>query len=223
MQVWEALLVVLLLAAPPTSVSFPAPDGGVVSGDLYGGGEHGVVLVHGGRFDRTSWAEQAPVLAAAGLWVLAIDLRGKGESRGPAGASSAGYAGYPLDVLGAVRYLRREGAETVSVVGGSLGGWAAARAAVLAEPGEIDRLVLLAHSPIEEPEKLGGRKLFITARDDAYADGTRRLVAIRDQYERAPEPKQLLVLDGSAHAQFLFGTDQGEPLLQAIVAFLTAP
>ena len=206
--------------APPETVSFPSSDGGVVHADLYGSGERGAVLAHGGRFSKESWAEQAPVLAEAGFRVLAIDFRGKGRSRGGAGMEDS-WDGYPLDVLAAVRYLRERGATSVSVVGGSLGGWAAAQASV--DGAQIDRLVLLAAAPIDSPERMTGRKLFITARDDLEANGRPRLEAIRDQYERAPEPKELVVLDGSAHAQFLFGTDQGERLLRAIVRFLSAP
>jgi pimeloyl-ACP methyl ester carboxylesterase len=103
-----------------------------------------------------------------------------------------------------------------------MGGGAAAEAAVEA-PGEIDRLVLLAHSAVEHPERIGGRKLFIVARDDRNADGSARLVKIREQYERAPAPKELVILEGSAHAQFLFETDQAERLMREILRFLSAP
>jgi pimeloyl-ACP methyl ester carboxylesterase len=123
-------------------------------------------------------------------------------------------------VAAAVKYLRERGAKTVSVVGGSFGGWAAAKVAV-ASPGQIDRLVLLAASGIEQPERLQGRKLFILARDDANDAGP-RLPGIRSGYERAPEPKQLVILEGSAHAQFLFETDQAERLLNEVLRFLTA-
>ena len=44
-----------------------------------------------------------------------------------------------------------------------------------------------------------GRKLFITSRGDTSGSGTLRLPGIRDQYERARGPKELVVLDGSAH------------------------
>jgi hypothetical protein len=33
----------------------------------------------------------------------------------------------------------------------------------------------------------------------------------------------LIVLDGSAHAQFLFATDQGPRLMKEILSFLKAP
>lgn len=224
------MVVVLLVLAMPAdgaaghvtgpqreTVSFPTSDGGVVYADVYGEGGDAVVLAHGGRFTKESWSEQAPVLAAAGLRVLAIDFRGRGQSRGGPGSSDDDVH---LDVLAAVRWLRDNGARTVSVVGASFGGWAAARAAIVSEPGEIDRLVLLAHSPVDEPERIPGAKLFIVARDDPYFGGERRLDDIRDQYERAPEPKELVVLEGDAHAQFIFQTDQGERLLQEILRFL---
>jgi pimeloyl-ACP methyl ester carboxylesterase len=218
-----ALVVVLVAAAAgsPTDVSFPTPVGGTVYADLYGRGERGVVLAHGGRFDKGSWDKQARALAEAGFRVLAIDFRGRGRSRG--GASSGPDDGLRFDVLAAVRYLRKGGAKTVSVVGGSMGGGAAAEASIEAAPGEIDRLVLLAHSPIEHPERIKGRKLFITARDDPRADGTPRLVGIRDQYERAQQPKELVILEGSAHAQFIFETDQAARLMREILRFLSAP
>ena len=207
--------------ASPTEVSFATEDGGVVYGALSGVGERAVVLVHGARFTKESWAPQAERLASAGLRVLAIDLRGRGHSRGGPGANSEKEV--QLDVLAAVRYLHTEGVRSVSVVGGSFGGWAAARAAVLASAGEIERLVLLAASPIENPEVLPGRKLFVVARDDALGAGQLRLPGIREQFERAPEPKQLVVLEGSAHAQHLFATEQGERLIQLIEDFLSAP
>jgi len=201
------------------AVWFPTADGGRVHADLYGEGERAVLLAHGGRFDRTSWADQAPVIAAAGFRVLAIDFRGRGESvGGPEWAGSD--EGYVTDVRAAIDYLRASAATSVSIVGASFGGWAAARAAVEAGPGEIDALVLLAHSPIERPEDLSGRKLFITARDDPYADGSPRLADIRDQYERAPEPRELVILDGEAHAQHIFDTPQGGRLLDEILRFL---
>ncbi len=83
--------------------------------------------------------------------------------------------------------------------------------------------MLLAASSIEQPERMKGRKLFIASRDDIIGDGKPRMPLIRALYERAPEPKRLLILEGSAHAQHIFGTDQGERLLREILDFLTGP
>jgi pimeloyl-ACP methyl ester carboxylesterase len=159
----------------------------------------------------------------AGFRVLAIDFRGRGQSRGGARTQPPD-DGVRFDVLAAIRYLRQTGAKTVSVVGASFGGGAAAEASVEAEPGEIDRLILLAHSPIDKPEQMKGRKLFILSRVDFSGDNKiPRLPKIRDQYERAPDLKELVILDGSAHAQFLFETEHGERLMGEILRFLTAP
>jgi hypothetical protein len=68
-----------------------------------------------------------------------------------------------------------------------------------------------------------GRKLFIVARDDPSWDGSPRLAAIREQYKRAKGPKELVVLEGDAHAQFLFETDQGDRLMREILRFLSEP
>lgn len=212
------LLTIAAVAAPQELVSFPTEDGGVVFADVYGKGVRGVVLAHGGQFTKDSWSAQAKTLAEAGFRVVAIDFRGRGESRG--GPDSDDEA-FHYDVLAAVRYLRETGAETVSVVGASFGGWAAALASVEAQPGEIDRLVLLASSGIDEPERLQGNKLFIIAREDFSGSGTLRLPDFRDQFQRAPEPKELMILDGSAHAQHIFKTDQAERLMSEILRFLS--
>ena len=208
------------LIAAQEHVSFPTQDGGLIHADVYGKGNRGVVLAHGGRFTKESWAPQAQALAGAGFRAMAIDFRGEGQSHGP-GQSDIYTAPLHFDVLAAVRYLRSTGAKTVAVVGGSMGGDAAGDASIASEPGEIDRLVLLAASPDGPAEKLKAPVLFLVARDDANAEGP-RLPGIRAKYEKAPEPKELIVLEGSAHAQFLFQTDQAERVMREILRFLSA-
>jgi len=223
LQSFALAIAVAILAgcAGPELVSFPTRDLGIVYADLYGNGERGVVLAHGARFNKESWASQAKMLANAGFRVLAIDFRGRGRSRG--GPQATARSDVRFDVLAAVRYLRQTGSRTVSVVGASFGGWAAAQAAVEAKQGEIDRLVLLAASPIDQPERIKGRKLFIATRNDFSGRGTLRLPRIRDQYERARGAKRLVVLEGSAHAQHIFDTDQSERLMREILQFLSEP
>jgi pimeloyl-ACP methyl ester carboxylesterase len=220
----RVLIPTLLLAGlvpAQEHVSFPTEDGGTIYADVYGAGERGVVLAHGGRFNKESWEKQARVLVKAGFRVLAFNFRGYGQSHGP-GQSDIFTAPLHLDVLAAVRYLRKAGAKTVSVIGGSLGGGAAADAAIAADPGEIDRVVLLAATPGTRPEKFKGRKLLIIARDDASGDGP-RLPGIRAEWEKVPEPKEMILLEGSAHAQYLFATDQGERVMREILRFLSVP
>lgn len=212
-----ALLIPSCLTAQ-RPVSFPTPDGGIVFGEIRGSGDHGVILAHGGGFTKESWRDQAVELSELGFLTLAIDFRGRGESRGGPAPGSAD--SLHLDVVAAVRYLRERGLTRVSIVGASVGGWATAMAATTLAPGEIDRLVLLAHSPVDEPERLQGEKLFITTRGDFYGSGTLRLPAIREQYQRAPQPKKFVILEGSAHAQHVFETEQGPRLMTEISSFL---
>ena len=207
-------------ASAQKTVSFPTEDGGVVFADEYGAGEKSVVLAHGGQFSKESWAKQAQILTDAGFHVLAIDFRGYGESRGP-GDSDPMDAPLHFDVLAAVHYLRRNGARIVSVIGGSMGGGAAGDASIRSKPGEIDRLALLGAAPNDQANRLKSATLYIVARDDANDDGP-RLPKIREQYERSPQPKKLIVLNGAAHAQWLFQTDQSERVMREILSFLSA-
>lgn len=203
------------LLATPREISFPTQDGGVVFADLYGAGDHGIVLAHGMRFDKASWKEQATRLATAGYRVLSIDFRGYGKSHGGPKSQAPQDEMY-LDILAAAKYLRNNGAKTVSVIGASMGGGASANAVVHAPPQTIDRLILLAHAPIQNPERITGRKLFAVAKGDPIA------AKVLEQYAKAPEPKELLTLEGNAHAQFLFTSDQGERLMKEILRFLSA-
>jgi pimeloyl-ACP methyl ester carboxylesterase len=197
-------------AEPAGDVSFPTADGGTVVADLYGEhGRNGVVLAHGAAFNKESWKTFAEDLAARGYQVMAIDFRGYGKS-------TAGTSPDALfeDILAAVRYLHRAGAPLVAVIGASMGGGAAARAAAAAAPGEIDRLILLSPAPIADPERMQGKKLFIASREEPAAE------RIKEQYERAPEPKRLVLLLGTAHAQHILATDQAGRLTTAVADFL---
>ncbi|HEY5624318.1 MAG TPA: alpha/beta fold hydrolase [Gammaproteobacteria bacterium] len=191
-------------------ISYETEDGATIVANVYGNGEHAVLLAHGMVFDKESWHAQAAALAEAGYRVLAIDFRGYGNST----SGSQGRALH-LDVLGGIRYLRETGALRVSVIGGSMGGGAAGEAAVTAGSDEIDKLVLLAAVPVADPERLQGDKLFIVSEGDSFHD------AVQQQYRRAPDPKRLVVLQGSAHAQHIFRSrERGTELMTTILEFL---
>ncbi len=224
MRILRTVLLALampILVAAQQHILFPAGDGGRVCADLYGKGPRAVVLAHGGRFNKESWRPQANILVAEGFRVMAIDFRGSGCSTSPY-QPDADDQHYENDVLAAVRYLKKHGARAVSVVGGSFGGAAAGDASIRSTPGEIDRIVLIGAEPNLSAEKLQSRVLFIVARDDSNGAGP-RLPGIRAQFEKAPEPKELIVLEGSAHAQFLFQTDQSARVMQEILRFLSMP
>lgn len=216
------LLVMLFVqgASAQSHVSFPTEDGGLIYADVYGDGARAVVLAHGGQFNKESWDKQARKLVAAGFRVLALDFRGYGKSRGP-GDSDPVDAPLQLDVLAAVRYLHSTRAKSVSIVGASMGAGAAGDASIVSQPGEIDGLVFLGGAPNGPAEKLKSPSLFIVARDDTSGEGL-RLPGIQKQYDKAPQPKLLIILDGSAHAQYLFQTDQADRAMREILRFLSA-
>ena len=222
---------VLLLAGPMFGqrvVSIPVTDAGSgksveIQGDVYGSGLRGLrglLLVHGGRFSKESWRKQGPVFARAGFVVLAINFRGDGPNPDGSPGSHGTDKENATDVLAAVDYLRRMGATTVSAIGGSLGGDAVGDAEARRDGGVFERMVILASEGGDHPEKLMGSKLFIVAREDSNGAGP-RLPGITRSYERAPEPKKLVVLEGTAHAQFIFDTAEGEVLMRDLLEFLS--
>jgi dienelactone hydrolase len=192
-----------------------------IQGDLYRGGERGIILAHGGRLNKESWKKQAEVLMRSGFTVLAINFRG--DTVRPDGTPSAlgSDEDNATDVLAAAAYLRANGVKSISAIGGSLGGDAVGDADARSPAGTFDCVVFLGAVGGDAPQKLTGHKLFIVAQADS--SGTElRLPQIREHYARAPQPKKLIVLDGSAHAQYLFNTDQGPRLMDEILRFLSA-
>lgn len=219
--VFAALLLLPGLLHAQQTLSFPTSDGALIYADEYGSGARGVVLAHGGQFNKASWQEQAQSLVAAGFHVLAFDFRGFGKSQGP-GQIDLDSAPLKLDVIAAIGYLRQHGAQTIDVIGASMGGGAAGAAIIESPPGLVHRLVLLGAAPDGDAARLKCPSLFVVARNDANDDGL-RLPGIRAQFARAPQPKRLVIVDGSAHAQFMFKTAQRERVMDEIMRFLQAP
>jgi len=205
----------LILASPawaaesPRLISYPTDDGGTIQGDLYGSGDRSVVLAHGAVFNKESWGDQAKVLVREGFRVLAIDFRGYGRSVGPDARA------LDEDILGAIRYLKSQGATSVSVIGASLGANAAALAAIRSPKGDIDCLILLAPPGVPRASEIKAERIaFIVSRGD---ENYRGVVAA---FEKAPEPKTLDVLDGGDHAQHIFRSAEGEKLMSLIIGAL---
>ena len=210
-----------VLASDAEPISFRAADGRLLYGDVYGTGDHGVVvLAHGGYSTRASWKPAAETLAAEQFRVLVFESRGAADfAAGNETACLSDEVCQSRDVVAAVRHLRTLGAKRLSLIGGSLGAAAVALAAIDAGPQAIESLVLMAPAAVVAPENIPGRKLVITARNDANAAGL-RLPGIRAQYARAKQPKEFVLLEGSAHGQNILTTAQGPAVLARIARFL---
>ncbi|WP_203077123.1 alpha/beta fold hydrolase [Falsiroseomonas ponticola] len=113
------------------------PDGITLSADLLGDpGRRTVCLVHSLGADGGMWAEQVPVLLAAGYRVLRIDLRGHGGSAATLGAYTMRLLGDDLAFL-----LRRLDLGPVDYVGLSLGGMSG-QALALDHPGLLRSITI---------------------------------------------------------------------------------
>lgn len=61
------LAMAVTACAGPDVITLSPADGKTVIADRYSSGSHAVILAHGGRFDRHSWAREATQIAAAGI------------------------------------------------------------------------------------------------------------------------------------------------------------
>ncbi|MDO7842207.1 alpha/beta fold hydrolase [Sphingomonas immobilis] len=105
--------------------------GGVgLAAEAYGSADDPIVLLlPGAGQTRAAWAAAAPALAATGRYVIALDLRGHGDS------DRADDGRYDLDAYaGDLRAVLAELGSRPVIVAASLGGWIAT--AVLGEGGE---------------------------------------------------------------------------------------
>jgi esterase/lipase len=206
---------------PFEAVSFTTTDDVTLSGRLFGTGEVAVILAHQGTpgADQDTWQSFAGLLAEDGFTALTLDFRGVGESGG-----SLNYANLGMDVEAAAGFLRERGYTRIACAGASMGGTACIRAA---QSNDFIGLIILASTmrtggnpslslSHDELAGLDIPKLFITAENDNHMV----INDIRTMYDLSPEPKQLLALPGSRHGTFLFATDAGPALTDAMLTFL---
>ncbi len=173
------------------------------------------ILAHKGYSDQNSWLSFAIALAERGFTVLTFDFRSIGQSGGTLQASQL-----EQDVRAAVGFLQTRSYAHIICIGASFGSTACMTAALQTD---IDGLVVIASlmsegDPTEiEPEEfslLTMPKLFINAEDD-----NNNLAAVAtEMYALSPEPKELWIVPGSAHATDLFSYS-GE-LRQVLLDFL---
>lgn len=170
---------------------------------MYGWGECCVVLVPQINLDRGSWQPQGELIAGLGHLALAIDE----DPDDRAGS-----------VRGAIRYLREElDATTVILVGASSGGEAVVVANAETEFAVDGTITLSAAGGPDHASDLKGRSLFVVSKDDED-----RFVRIaRELNEGAPDPKNLVEYEGSAHGQRIFTSDHADDLRGRLEAFVS--
>lgn len=163
-------------------VEFQTQDGVNIVADYYeaAGSSKGVVFVHMMPATRSSWAEFASKLQAAGFHALAIDLRGHGESGGGnyQNFNDQQHQASIQDLAAAAEFLKGKGVKELSFAGASIGANLAllylaenpdTKAAVLLSPGVDYRGI--ATEPLAAKVSDKSKILFVGAEDDAGTMG----------------------------------------------------
>ena len=205
------------------AVSFESSDGIPLEGRLFGEGSVGVVLSHMRPSDQTSWWDFARDLADEGYLVLTYDARGYCPG-GVAGCSGGEQDLGEIwrDVVGAVSFLRSEGARRVSLVGASMGGTASLYAAAQ-EDLDLEAIVTLSAPAAFEgmdltPDvlvRIDTAKLFVAGFEDGpYADDARYL------YDAAPPPKRVEILTTGDHGTDILDGNQSGRARTLILTYL---
>ncbi len=218
-------------------VFFKTSDDILIAGDYYPGiGVKGVVLLHMMPATKSSWERFAPLLVQAEYHVLAIDLRGHGESTG----GPDGYKDYSdeeheasiQDIVAAVDFLKQKGVDehAIVLIGASIGAnlalaflavHADITAAVFLSPGTkypgVDGLHAI--KSISAPRRL----LFVTSKDDVGSYGSNYdmnvelMAAVQEGVE-----KKFLVYSAAGHGTNMFGKEEPD-LSKEILSWVALP
>jgi dienelactone hydrolase len=220
---WLAALVVLAGAAGPAgaaeTVSLRAADGTVLSAVWHPPSQPApaVLLVHMLSRSHREWDQAAQALSAAGFAVLALDLRGHGES---SGGFADGLAPMQQDVQAGLDWLKARPevlSGRVGIAGASLGASLAVIAA--ASDGSVRSVALLSpggeyrgvrcEASMRKFADRGGAAMLVAATGDPYALRTARQFS-----GMGSGPRDLRVVDGT--------TAHGTRLLEASPELLPA-
>jgi pimeloyl-ACP methyl ester carboxylesterase len=200
----------------PNRVTFSSADGVELVGTwLPATGQPdapAVLLVHAFSRDRREWEPFQAALRGRGLSILAIDLRGHGESTRKKGRSISVTPGllrspqaFPRDVEAACRWLK-ERTRQIGVFGWQVG----ANLAVLASAnGWADVAVAISASTSNLAEIAGGRAtrprktLLIASAGDPG-----REASAQSLHKDGVEPKKLIIYSGAAHARALLESNK---------------
>lgn len=164
---------------------------------IWRGGKLGIILVHGAIYDAASWQPQAERINAAGMTVVAVE-----DASADGVRAAVDYARSDLPVERVVLAGASAGVPPVLTVASDADH--VAGIVVLAGTGQVDRL-----PPIPA--------LFIAAENDGSAAERMRQMA-----EDAPGESDVLIVPGSAHAQAIFTTGEGEQVIEHLIEWLQA-
>jgi dienelactone hydrolase len=213
------------------SVTLATSDGWQIAGWYWGPSRQaladgakapGIILLHQRGRDKSSWGDFSAQLTRQGYAVIAIDLRGHGESRGPGGRrisvddlENKDYAEMLNDLAAADMFLQEQSevnADRIGIIGASIGanlavmylaGDRRVRTAVCLSPG-LDYRGL---KPLDFMEAVDKRPLYLIAtKGDEYSARS----ASELSHAGTPEgPKSLRLLEGKEHGTDMLAAHEG--------------
>jgi pimeloyl-ACP methyl ester carboxylesterase len=206
-----------------TDVTLTTSDGITINGTYYNTSEEGspgVILLHMLSRNRNDWQEFARDLQDLDYRVLAIDLRGHGESDldWKEFMPGEGFTDMLMDVTASKEYLLEEGTgeKDIVIIGGSIGSNLALNYA--AGDKDIKGVVLLSpgldYRGVQTEETMvayGERPIFIIASEgDTYsADSSRKL------YSLAKGDAKIKIYPADAHGTWILQSqNSGEMILE---------
>ncbi len=207
----------------PQRVTLNAPDGLTLVGTFASAPESGsapaVLLLHMLGSNKESWGPLTPTLLDAGYAVLAVDMRGHGETGGPVDWPKA-----EQDVQLWIDWLRTQPGvdmDRVSLVGASIGSNLALRG-MANDPGVVTAVALspgLDYRDVttsDAVQTIGTRPVFlVAAHGDAYSDDSVKQLGLL-----ATGDTLIRLYGGSAHGTALFAVE--DDLAPLIVNWLDA-
>lgn len=161
-------------------------------------GARAVVWVPGYIFNKESWGKMAKTLQSKN--VASVAISGKIEQ----------------NVRQAIRELDKRGFQDIVLVGGSSGAAAVLNTMEQVTATDVVSAVVLL-SPVRGNPMVDQpvRKLFIVSEEE------KSFKKVNGLFEGSTEPKELMTIPGSAHAQFLFFGSDREKVTNTIVEFIT--
>lgn len=215
--------VTIAVAIPkaPEQVTFVTSDGTTLTGTLYGDGKTALILSNMGDNEPAAWDAMAPLLAEQGYLVLTYKFRYPTRTS----TFTRAMANQTVDDLqAAVAFVQERGAETLVLIGASLGGMATAKVAANVQPAAMIVLAAPADLPefdfqvaASELAAITAPKLFIASQDDTNVP----IAATQQMFELAAEPKEFQSYDSAAHGVQLLSTDHADDLRQRLIDFIT--
>lgn len=205
-------------------LDFQMQDGVRIQGDYYAGvTDKGVILLHMLGRDRHLWDDVIPALQEKGWHVLAVDLRGHGQSEGIYRTfSEADFQKMPIDVIALSIWMQQNhGPMKVVAMGASIGANSAVRAASLSD--QIQAVVALSPGNDYRGVNIAGAVrdvgvpiLYVSSKDDSQS--SQAFPGLLNNTGTPGREKSLIMYDSGGHGTDLFATQAD--LLSRIISFI---